>query len=163
MTTYFQFIPSNISPPIFQPTFDGSIYTCAVVWSLFGQRYNLNCIDSSGNIIFTGIAVTNTLAGVAIDTLSWDAASLTVTLITNDPHNYKIGSTTNLTIQNTNPDTYNVSALMLATNPFTLTFPMITDPGILVQPGTLNYLVNMVGGYFISTLIFRNGQFEVSP
>lgn len=163
MTTYFPFTPSNIAPPTFQPTLDGDVYNCTVVWSLFGQRYNLNCNDSSGSDVFTGIAIVNTISGVPINTLSWDAASLTATVVTPVPHNYKIGMTFKLTISGASPDGYNGSFLMLSTNSTTLTFPLGIDPGSFETPGLLSYLINLVGGYFNSTLIFRNNQFEVSP
>ena len=51
MTT-FLFQPSNTTPFQFQPTLDGNIYNCVVTWNLFGQRYYLNCMDLSGNLIF---------------------------------------------------------------------------------------------------------------
>lgn len=51
MTT-FPFIPSNNTPFQFQPTLDNNPYTCVVTWNLFGQRYYLNCLDLSGNLIF---------------------------------------------------------------------------------------------------------------
>lgn len=163
MTTYFPFIPSNTVAPSFQPTLDGNVYTCIVVWSLFGQRFNLNCFDSSGNAIFTGIAVVDTVEGISINNITWDAASLTATLTTATPHNYKIGATINLTVEGAIPTGFDGAHLMLSTGPNTLTFPLSIDPGTLTVPGVVSYLINLVGGYFNSTLIFRNGQFEVSP
>lgn len=51
-TETFTFAPSSSAPYQFQPTFDGTIYTAIVTWSLFGRRYYINCYDLSGNLQF---------------------------------------------------------------------------------------------------------------
>ena len=53
MTTLFPFVPSNVAPFQFQPTFDGAHYTCTIKQNFFGQRYYVFCTDLSGNPIFT--------------------------------------------------------------------------------------------------------------
>jgi hypothetical protein len=52
MTSY-KFIPSNITAFSFQPTLDGVVYNIIVVWSLFGQRYYVNCYTNTGSLVFS--------------------------------------------------------------------------------------------------------------
>jgi len=40
---------------------------------------------------------------------------------------------------------------------------MQSDPGTVTSAGEVSFLINMCAGYFNSTMIFRNGQFEVNP
>ena len=52
MTTQTQFTPSVSQNFTFQPTLDGQVYNVTVTWSLFGQRWLVNCYDLSGNLVF---------------------------------------------------------------------------------------------------------------
>ena len=52
MTTYTQFTPSVSQNFSFQPTLDGQVYNVVVTWSLFGQRWLVNCYDLSGALVF---------------------------------------------------------------------------------------------------------------
>lgn len=52
MTTLTQFAPSVSQNFEFQPTLDGQVYSIIVTWSLFGQRWLVNCYDLSGNLVF---------------------------------------------------------------------------------------------------------------
>lgn len=52
MTVYTPFTPSVSQNFTFQPTLDGQVYSVAVTWSLFGQRWLVNCYDLSGNLVF---------------------------------------------------------------------------------------------------------------
>ena len=52
MTTFTQFTPSVSKNFTFQPTLDGQVYSVVVTWSLFGQRWLVNCYDLSGNLKF---------------------------------------------------------------------------------------------------------------
>ena len=49
----FPFTPSKSATFTFRPTLDGDAYACSVTWNLFGQRWYVNCYDTSGNWIFT--------------------------------------------------------------------------------------------------------------
>ncbi len=71
--------------------------------------------------------------------------------------------TLNLTIAEASPDAYNGTYSMLVDSPTTLNFAMTNDPGTLVTSGTLSYLISLCAGYFTSTMVYRNTQFEVSP
>lgn len=52
MTTFTQFTPSVSKNFTFQPTLDGQVYSVVITWSLFGQRWLVNCYDLSGNLVF---------------------------------------------------------------------------------------------------------------
>lgn len=52
MTTYTQFTPSVTQNFTFQPTLDGAVHNIIITWSLFGQRWLVNCYDLSNNLIF---------------------------------------------------------------------------------------------------------------
>jgi hypothetical protein len=50
--TVIDFTPSNAGPFTFQPTFDGTAYTCIVLWNLAGQRYYVECYSLANDLIF---------------------------------------------------------------------------------------------------------------
>lgn len=50
--TIIDFSPTTTSVFTFQPTFDGSVYTCVVSWNLAGQRYYVSCYSLAGILIF---------------------------------------------------------------------------------------------------------------
>lgn len=50
MTTYL-FAPSPTAPFQFQPTLDGEVYHVVVTWNLFGQRYYVNVMTTSGALV----------------------------------------------------------------------------------------------------------------
>jgi len=51
MTTYL-FAPSPTAPFQFQPTLDGEVYHVVVTWNLFGQRYYVNVMTTSGALVY---------------------------------------------------------------------------------------------------------------
>ena len=52
MTTLTQFTPSVAQNFSFEPTLDGQVYSVVVTWSLFGQRWLVNCYDQTGTLVF---------------------------------------------------------------------------------------------------------------
>jgi hypothetical protein len=163
MTTFFPFIPTTIPPaPSFQPTLDNNVYTVTVNANLFGQRYYLLCVDQFGNVVFNEPMV-ETGPSSPISTLNWNAASFTATVAMLFPHGYPVGSSANLTIEGANPVNWNGTYYMLAIDPFTFTFPLTVFPGNMIVAGVLSYLVSISMGWFNSTLVFRNNQFEINP
>jgi hypothetical protein len=52
MTMRVQFAPSVARNFSFQPTLDGQVYNIVITWSLFGQRWLVNCYSLSGTLIF---------------------------------------------------------------------------------------------------------------
>ena len=165
MTTYTDFVPNNVAPFSWQPTLDGNVYTAAIVWNLFGQRWYLFLTDLSGNPILN-IALAGSPIAQAISALNWDDLGLVVVVTTAEPHGYKVGSTVELTLSGNSPDDFNGVFKCLITGDDTFTFPQASDPGVATAFGSVAYNINLVAGYFeTSTLVYRqaNAQFEVSP
>jgi len=84
---------------------------------------------------------------------------------TQAPHGYKIARVVTLTISGASPDGYNGTFPCLVTSPTTFTYSLAINPGMATVPGTASFNVNLVGGLFASSLVFRtaNQQFEISP
>jgi hypothetical protein len=163
LTTAYPFTPSYQGRPQFTPTFDGNQYNVFLTWSLYGQRYRVDCYDLSGNLIFE-TPLNESPAGVQIETLSFDDLHLCAVGMTIDPHGFAVGSTTKLTISDASPDVYNGTFLVLATSANTFSYPLaIDDPGAASQPGVLSFDMSMTAGYFSSTLLYRSGVFYVTP
>ena len=51
MATIVPFVPSDVAPPQFQATLDGAAYTIIITWNVFGQRYYINVLDTSGALV----------------------------------------------------------------------------------------------------------------
>lgn len=161
MTTYFPFQPSTAAAPQFMPTLDGSVYKCVVTWNIFGQRYFVNCYDLNGARIFT-IPLLETSAGHNILTMSWSATTRSVTASCAIPHGLRVGSVANLTIVGCVPATYNGTYTVSVESPLSFSYTLPFDPGGSVAPGSADALISMTAGYFDTTLVYRNGMFEVS-
>lgn len=156
MTTYVDFVPSTVTAFQFQATFDGGQYNVVVTWNEFGERYFINVYDLGGNLIVSrGLVGSNTLLQA---TFTW--LSGTVTAVTNSPHNVPLGAVTNITASQTGLG-YDGPNQALATGAAGFTYPLAVNPG---QPanGNVGQDVDLLGGYFDSTLVFRTAtqQFE---
>jgi hypothetical protein len=163
MTTFFPFTPRTVPPaPSFQPTLDGNVVTVTLNVNLFGQRYYALCVDQTNTVIFN-VPLIESPGSVPISTLTFNPNNLTATVILVNPHAYSLGATVELTIAGANPTGWNGTFRMLATGSSTLTFPLSANPGVMITPGSLSYLISICKGFFNSTLVFRNSQFEVSP
>lgn len=162
MTSYYPFTPSNVQAPSFQATLDGNVYNLMVTWNLFGQRYYLSCFDQSGNRIFTVPVITSPETSL-LSSLSWDAATLMVTATCVAPHGLTIGSVVNLTIAGCTPSGYDGAYQVNVVDPYSFTYSAASDPGAIQMVGTYGFIISMSAGYFSSTIVFRNDQFEVSP
>lgn len=159
----YTFIPSSNSAFTFQPTLDGNTYQVTVTWSLFGQRYYVNCYTLSGQLVFS-LPLISSVAGQPIQGASW--APNMVTLQTASPHGFRLGVPINLTVVGMSPTGYNGAYQMTPVDPVTLTYPLDIDPGAASTYGLLEYIINLAAGYFTtSTLVYRSGdsQFEVLP
>lgn len=162
MTTITPFVPSTIAPFSFQPTLDGQVYTVTALWSLFGQRYFLNCSDLTGNLVFY-LPLIGSSPALQVQDASWFPN--TVTLTTVSPHGYQIGVPINVNVSGMVPTAFNGNYQALAINATQMTYEIDSNPGSLVQQGTVSYDINLAAGYFDSTLVYRtqNMQFEISP
>lgn len=161
MTT-FDFAPTLQANYQFTPTLDGSQYTALVNWNLFGQRYYLNVSDLEGNLVAC-LALVGSPDSVNLQALSWLRGR--VTAVTAVPHGYPVGSSIELTVSGVTPDDYNGTYLCLVTAANQLQYDLADFPGASTGLGRVSYDIDLMGGYFASTLVFRSGsqQFEVSP
>lgn len=162
VTTYFPFQPSPRQVPSFSPTLDGQQYNCTCTWNLFGQRYYLNCFDTSGNLVFSR-ALVDTPPAQPLEALSWSSVTRLVTATTQTPHGWTLGAVIELTIAGSAPDAFNGTFSCRVTGPSSFVYSLAADPGDNVTPGSVSFLISLSAGYFASTLVYRGGNFEVSP
>ena len=162
MTTYFPFTPSGVTAPSFSPTLDGQVCQCTIKWNLFGQRYYVQCANQDDDLVFN-VALIESPPALQLSSLSWDAASLTAMVTTTAPHGFSLGDTINLTLAGATPSGYDGNYDMWATGDDDLMFSLSSNPGQASVFGSVSRLVSMSAGYFDSTLVYRSGQFEVSP
>jgi hypothetical protein len=144
------------------PTLDGQQYNIQVIWNISAQRFYLNCQSIFGTLIFMVPLVINP-DPIEIASLTYDNFNQRVVVKTVAPHNFPIGEVINASIINCVPTTYNGSGLLFVLSETEIVVPMSQDPGQATILGAVDYLISMTKGYFISTLIFRNGNFEVNP
>ena len=164
MTTYFPFTPSSQGAPSFQPTLDGNPYNIIITWNLYGQRYYLNCYDGNNVLVFC-VPIIETAQSLPLQSLTWDALNLQVDVVTSGPHGFPIGGLALLTIAEVSPDGYNGAFACSITGADTFSYSLSSNPGTVSSAaGNVSFLVSLCAGYFSqSTLVFRNGQFEVNP
>lgn len=171
MTTYTNFTPNQSTPFTFQPTLDGNTYTVIVKWNLArggkgtqGETGWYVFVNTTNNVNIVTLPLIGSDIGQEIETLTDVLGVITVT--TPVPHGYKLGATVNLTISGATPDAYNGVWQMYVETPDTLSFSMPSDPGTdATVPGVLSYDIDLLAGYFNSTMVFRlpSQQFEVTP
>jgi hypothetical protein len=163
MTTYIQFLPSNVVAPRFTTTFDDDQYTVIVTWNLASQRYFLNIYGSNNNWICT-VPLIGTSPGVDIINLNPNVNNNTMEVTVASPYWRPLGQIIKMTIENCQPDDINGSydCLIIGRNVFTI--PMPASMGQVTVLGSASRLINMIEGYFqTSSLVFRNMMFEVRP
>lgn len=163
--TDFIFTPSNQGPPFtFQPVLDGQNYTALVQWLAFGQRWYLSLYEGSSVDPIFNLPLIGSPGGVAIQSLSWNAGLVSV--VTDQPHGYRLAQTVKLTIAGCAPDAYNGVFKCLITSPQKMTYALDNNPGQATTVGQVSFDINMAEGYFSeSTLVYREASqtFEVRP
>lgn len=156
MTTYVDFVPSTAAPFQFQATFDAAQYNVVVTWNEFGQRYYINVYDLASNLILARSLVSSGAKLAA--TFSW--ASNYVTAVTSGSHNVPVGQMAAIQVSGTGLG-YDGSFQALASSPTALTYVLASNPS---APGNGNVSqdINLLAGYFTSSLVFRGAtqQFE---
>jgi hypothetical protein len=159
--TFIDFVPSQIQAPLFNVTLDGNIYTAIITWNLFAQRYYITLMALDGTVILTQALVGSPIP-ISISALSW--ANGTVTVTTANPHGVRIGRAALLTIDGVTPDAFNGIVQVLITGQTTFSYPLAVNPGPATILGAVEKNINLVAGFFTSTLVFRqdNNQFEVT-
>lgn len=174
MTTIIPFTPSNLVVPSYLMTFDGQPYNLTVTWNVSAQRYYINIYDQNNNWIITTPLISSPPAR-AVNTVSYDPFLNLVTVVMVDPSQWPVplspegvanrpGTMVDFTLAGFTPNTYNGKYRSLWVNPTTFTFPMLTNPGQVIITGSVHRLINMIESVFTtSTLVYRNGAFEVNP
>lgn len=160
--TAYPFVPSASEPFQFQPILDGATYNIIVTWNIFGQRWYVNVFDLSGNRVVT-IPVISSPSALAFQAVSW--ANGRAIIVAAVPHGFPVGATIRLTVSGCAPDGYNGEIDALASSASALTYALASDPGDATVLGMVGYSINILDGYFTSTLVFREASstFEVSP
>lgn len=165
MTTVFPAQPAPNSIVQFQPTLtdlDGNVaqYTATVTWNVYGVRWYFNLAQLDGTPIVSRPLIETPVAR-NLQSVTWANSVVTATMTA--PHGWAAFLTLPLTIAGCAPDALNGDVMAFVTSPFTVQWPLVADPGQSTAVGTASYDINLAGGYFESTILFRNGQFEVSP
>jgi hypothetical protein len=172
MTTIIPFTPSNIRAPTYRATLDGNDYNIVVTWNVSAKRYYINVYTLNGLWIIT-TALVSSPPGRAVESAVYDPFLNAVEVTLVDPYLWpcplpgpvtKPGTMVDYTLDNFQPNTYNGKFRCLHLTLQKFTFPMPTDPGPLIVLGRVNRVLSMVDTVFKrSTLIYRNGAFEISP
>jgi hypothetical protein len=159
--TFINFVPSKVQVPQFNVTLDGNTYTVLVRWNLFAQRYYITIVSLEGVVILTEALVGSPIP-IAISAVSW--VNGLVTVMTQNPHGLRFGRSVILTLSGITPDAYNGAVQVLVTGANTFSFPLTANPGAATVLGQMERNINLVAGFFTSTLVFRtaNNQFEVT-
>ena len=172
MTTVIPFRPSNIITPEFRARLDGADYTVRVTWNISALRYYINVYAQDGTWIITVPLVSSPPArGVANANYDPFLNSIVVELVSPDQWPIplagpitKPGTIIEYTLEGFQPSTYNGRFRCLHINGTEFTFPMSQDPGPLIILGRVSRLLNMVDTVFLrSTMVYRNGAFEINP
>jgi hypothetical protein len=174
MTTVIPFIPSNIKPYSFPVTLDGNTYSVTVTWNVSAQRFYINVYDRSGAWIVT-VPLITTPPNRKIESVNYNPFQLVLEVIMVSPTLWPIplspgglstspGTIIDYTLEGFNPTTYNGKFRGMHVNGNMFTVPMATNPGSLIVMGAVSRKLNMIAGVFTtSTLIYRNGSFEIDP
>lgn len=162
MTTFIDFVPPTNTPFEFSPTLDGAQYNATVTWNLFGRRWYVNVYDLGGLLIFS-VPMIGSQTGITIANGSW--ANGRVTITTTMPHEYTVGQIVEFTVAECLPDAYNGKQKCEIASANSYIYDLAANPGTFTALGTTHYNINIAGGYFASTLVYRvsSNQIEVSP
>lgn len=101
---------------------------------------------------------------VSTGALTWQQGIATAT--TAAPHGYRLGSVIRLAIDGALPAGYCGTYYCVVSGPSELRYSLATDPGgPSTQPGTYAPDVDLLAGYFASSMVYREDarQFEVRP
>lgn len=150
MTSY-PFQPNASQNFVFNPVLDGVTYVATITWNVFGQRWYLNLVDVSGNLILC-TAVASSADPLPLAALSWNEGLVTAQTV--QPHNIPVGAQANLLLQGDTPSGFDGLYLVTATGPTSFTYELATDPGSPVQLGSCGGVVDLAAGLFDSLLLY---------
>lgn len=172
MATIVPFTPALVpsAPPFqFQATLDGQPYNVVVKLNAYSQRWYASIFslsDAVNPVLVQPLVGSGNARPLA--SLSWsDVNGGTVEAVALAPHSVPLGRVVAFTIVDAVPTAYNGLFRCVADSPSSFFYPLPggLGPGTCTAPGGFEYDVNLVGGYFASTLVWRvaNNWFEVSP
>lgn len=172
MTTIIPFIPSNLVAPSFRAVFDGVDHNVIITWNVSAQRYYVNVYTSNGAWVIT-IPLFASPPGRAAANAVYDPFLNAVIVDLVDPSLWpcplagpitKPGTIIDYTLENFQPLTYNGRFRSLHINSQRFSFPIDFNPGQLVVLGQVSRYLNMIESVFqTSSMIYRNGSFEINP
>jgi hypothetical protein len=162
MTTFYPFNSSRIRAPSYLMTFDGAQYTVTIIWNVSAQRFYILCQTTNNQVIFL-VPLVASLPSIPLVNLEWDEYNSRVVVTTVNPHGFSLGQVIPLILHSTRPNIFNGFGPMTILNNTQFFYPMKQNPGQMTIAGFADYLISMTEGYFQSTLIYRNGMFEVNP
>jgi hypothetical protein len=172
MTTYIPFKPSNIQAPTYNVTLDNNPYILVVTWNVAAQRYYINIYSTDGTWIYT-VPLTETAIGRPVESMYYDSNQQAIIgafqALASTPQIgiavwRPLGQIVQYTFAGFTPNALNGEINCLRTGFGTFMYSLASNPGSISVLGNGSRYMNMAGGYFqTSTLIYRQGQFEVNP
>jgi hypothetical protein len=173
MTTVIPFLPSDLVAPKFKVVLDGNNYDVLVTWNISAQRYYIDLYDLNGNWVVTTPLVQSPPSR-SLASFIYNDIQRTATITMVDPSLWPVplssagtltppGTMVDYTLENFDPTSLNQTFRSMQINNLSFSFPLANDPGQINILGSVARYINMVGGLFNSTLIYRNGAFEVTP
>jgi hypothetical protein len=174
MTTVTPFLPSNIKPFSFNALLDAGNYQITVTWNVSAQRFYINVYGLDGSWVITVPLIASPPAR-PIASVKYDPFMNQVLVTMVDPSLWPVplapgglvtkpGAMIDYTLEYFQPTAYNGIFRGMHINETTFSYPMATDPGSVLILGSVSRKLNMVQGVFaISSLIYRNGAFEIDP
>ncbi len=175
MTTVIPFVPSNLATPSISMNLDGNDYNVTVTWNVAAQRYYINIYDVSDGSWVVTVPLVSSPPGRKVTSAVYNSLRNVVTVEMEDPIIMPVplaiaeiaippGTMIDYTLLGFTPDIYNGKYRCLHIDKTTFTIPVTADPGPAVILGTVNRMLNMIEPLFtFSSLVFRNGSFEINP
>jgi hypothetical protein len=153
---------------------DGDDYDVVITWNVSAQRYYVNIYGLDNSWIVT-VPLIQTPPSRPIVSVVWDILRRVATVKMSDPSTWPVplstaglltppGTIVDYTLENFVPAVLNARWRSLQVDPVTFSFTLVDDPGEITIVGSVARVINMIDGIFqISTLVYRNGAFEVNP
>jgi hypothetical protein len=173
MTTVIPFLPSNIVTPSISVTLDGVDHDVRITWNVSSQRFFINVYRKSDGAWIITTALVSSPPARGVQSAVYDPFLNSVDVTFEDPSLWplpvsgpitKPGTIIEYTLEGFQPPTYNGKFRCLHRDPLVFTFPMPTNPGPIVILGRVSRLLSMIDTVFqISTMVYRNGAFEITP
>jgi hypothetical protein len=174
MSTVVPFLPSSIRKFSFPAQLDNSQFTIDVTWNVSSQRYFINVYTVSGEWVLT-TALVATPPGRAVNSVNYNQFRGVLTVEMVDPTLWPVplspgglatkpGTIIDYTLEGFQPNDYNGQFRGMHINEITFEIPMPIVPNPLAITGSVSRYMDMIGTVFeTSTLIYRNGAFEIGP